>query len=52
MTAVPIKLYDERLTSKAADKLSGDKKTKAKRDEIAAMIILQNYLDSLKQNNG
>lgn len=42
---VPIELADERLSSKAADALAGNKKTKASRDEIAAMIILQSYLD-------
>ena len=44
---IPIELIDERLSSKAADALIGDKKTKANRDEIAAMIILQSYLDKL-----
>ncbi|MDP2736295.1 MAG: Holliday junction resolvase RuvX, partial [bacterium] len=43
--SVPIELVDERLSSKAADALPGDKKTKSSRDEIAAMIILQSYLD-------
>jgi len=41
----PVELVDERLSSKAADALAGDKKTKASRDEIAAMLILQSYLD-------
>ncbi|MFA6513687.1 MAG: Holliday junction resolvase RuvX [Patescibacteria group bacterium] len=36
---------DERLSSLAADALIGNKKTKANRDEIAATIILQSYLD-------
>jgi putative Holliday junction resolvase len=36
---------DERLSSLAADALIGTKKTKAGRDEIAATIILQGYLD-------
>lgn len=36
---------DERLTSKAADRLPGDKKTKADRDAVAAMLILQSFLD-------
>jgi len=44
---IPVELVDERLTSKAADALAGDKKTKSSRDEIAAMIILQSYLDKL-----
>lgn len=38
---------DERLSSKAADALSQMKKVKANRDEIAAAIILQTYLDLL-----
>jgi len=38
-------LEDERLSSKYADSLAGDKKTKAGRDEIAAVSILQGYLD-------
>lgn len=43
---IPVHKYDERLSSKAADALSGDKSTKASRDSLAAMIILQGYLDS------
>ncbi|MFH1822238.1 MAG: Holliday junction resolvase RuvX [Patescibacteria group bacterium] len=43
--------FDERLTSKSADKLSKDKKNKAPRDAIAAMLILQTYLDKLNTNN-
>ena len=42
---IPIEFIDERLTSKAADALSGDKKNKASRDALAAMIILQSYFD-------
>jgi putative holliday junction resolvase len=54
---VPVELVDERLSSKAADALAGNKKTnplspslrraRASRDEIAAMIILQSYLDRM-----
>ncbi|MFA6306975.1 MAG: Holliday junction resolvase RuvX [Patescibacteria group bacterium] len=44
---VPVELVDERLSSKAADALPGDKKTKSSRDEIAAMLILQSYLDKI-----
>jgi len=44
---IPVEMADERLTSKAADALSGNKKTKARRDEIAAMLILQGYLDKI-----
>ncbi len=47
-----IELVDERLSSQAADALPGSKKTKAGRDEMAAMIILQNYLDKTKSDNG
>jgi putative Holliday junction resolvase len=56
-TNLPVELADERLSSKAADALVGDKKTNppsprlrrasASRDEIAAMIILQSYLDKI-----
>jgi len=42
---VPIETIDERLSSMGADALPGDKKTKAPRDTLAAMLILQNYLD-------
>ncbi len=44
----PVILIDERLSSLAADALPGLKKAKANRDEIAASLILQAYLDSLK----
>lgn len=43
--SIPIHEIDERLSSKAADALVGDKKTKAKRDAIAAMLILQAFID-------
>ena len=42
-----IHLIDERLSSLGADSLEGKKSDKAGRDEIAASIILQNYLDLL-----
>ena len=42
---IRIEIIDERLSSKHADSLIGDKKTKAPRDAIAAMLILQSYLD-------
>lgn len=44
-SSVPVVSMDERLSSKAADALAGDRKTKAPRDALAAMIILQSYLD-------
>ncbi len=40
-----VELLDERLSSLAADALDGGAKEKAERDEIAATIILQDYLD-------
>lgn len=46
-TSAQVEFEDERLSSKAADALAGTKKTKAGRDEIAAMIILQSYLDKM-----
>lgn len=41
----PVAFFDERLSSLAADALAGEDKEKAKRDEVAATIILQDYLD-------
>lgn len=46
-TNLQIELIDERLSSKAVDALIGDKKIKAQRDAVAAMLILQLYLDKL-----
>ncbi|MFH1413108.1 MAG: Holliday junction resolvase RuvX [bacterium] len=43
-SGVDIKLTDERLSTKLADRLSRGEKT-AKQDAIAAMLILQTYLD-------
>jgi len=45
-TGLPVISYDERLTSKMAEKM-----TEGKKDNhcLAAMIILQDYLDSLKK---
>lgn len=53
--SVPVKTWDERLTSMQADKamLEGDM-SRAKRrklsDRLAAQIILQSYLDSRKRD--
>jgi putative transcription antitermination factor YqgF len=44
---IPVELVDERLSSKAADALPGGKKIKAPRDAVAAMLILQCWLDKL-----
>jgi len=46
-TEVEVVEIDERLSSKGADALIGDTKNKAGRDEIAAAIFLQTYLDRL-----
>lgn len=40
-----VELVDERLSSLAADALDGEEGEKAQRDELAATIILQSYLD-------
>lgn len=46
--SVPLIQIDERLSSLAADAMGGPKKMRAGRDEIAAALILQNYLDQIK----
>ncbi len=46
-TDIEIKTVDERLSSKNADSLEGNKKNKASRDASSAMLILQQYLDSI-----
>lgn len=43
----PVELVDERLSSLAADALGGSDAERAGRDEVAATIILQQYLDGL-----
>ncbi|MBI5621368.1 Holliday junction resolvase RuvX [Candidatus Falkowbacteria bacterium] len=45
---MPILREDERLSSKMADQLFKDYRQKYDRDAIAAMIILQGYLDKIK----
>lgn len=45
-TKLPIIEMDERLSSISADKLLGSK-DKSRRDAVAAMVILQTYLDKL-----
>lgn len=42
----PVEFLDERLSSLAADALEGNGKEKAERDEVAATLILQDFLDS------
>jgi putative Holliday junction resolvase len=53
-TRVNIQLWDERLSTKAADRLmseAGTKRNKRKqqRDALAAAFILQGFLDSLRE---
>ncbi|MFA6474868.1 MAG: Holliday junction resolvase RuvX [Patescibacteria group bacterium] len=46
--SVPVQTFDERYTSAMADRLlAGQTVPPGKQDEVAAQIILQNYLDSL-----
>ena len=52
-TGVPVIMWDERLTTVTADKVmmeSGIRRENRKDyvDEIAAMVILQNYLESIR----
>ena len=56
-TGIPVEAWDERLTSVSAEKflLEGDmsrKKRKEVIDKIAAVIILQNYLDYKELKGG
>lgn len=45
---VPVQTVDERLTSQMADRLLKDiPSAKRKQDQVAAQIMLQNYLDQL-----
>lgn len=46
-TNYPIATFDERLTSSAVDSLYDDEHAPEERDAIAAMVILQNYIDQL-----
>ncbi len=45
-TSLKINEIDERLSSKQADALDGTKKEKHPRDAVAAMLILQSFIDS------
>lgn len=45
-----VELVDERLSSLAADALEGEEEEKADRDQIAASLILQDYLDKNDKN--
>ncbi len=53
---IPIELWDERLTTKTAEKVlieadMSRKKRKQVRDKLAAQVILQTYLDSQQSEN-
>ena len=45
---MPIIIEDERFSSKMADSLFKEYKQKYDRDAVAAMVILQGYLDKIK----
>lgn len=54
---IPVELWDERLTTVAADKAMMESGIRRENrglyvDEIAAMMILQGYLDRLRIENG
>jgi len=44
---IPVILHDERLSSQEAKKLNAGKRD----DDVAAMIMLQNYLDKISMTN-
>jgi putative Holliday junction resolvase len=53
----PIHMFDERLTTIAAERMMVDlgmkaEQRKARIDEVAASIILQDFLDSTRSRNG
>lgn len=55
-TGLPVELWDERLTTVAADKIMTESNILGERrreyvDEIAAMLILQGYLDRLSHQS-
>jgi putative Holliday junction resolvase len=55
MTGLPVRYYDERYTSKQAERLMGDfkltkRKRKQRRDMIAAQLVLAGYLESSQQD--
>ncbi|MDP2692462.1 MAG: Holliday junction resolvase RuvX [bacterium] len=45
-TKLPLEFVDERFSSRQADSMGGD----VSRDEKSAMVILQSYLDKVKNN--
>ena len=46
---LPVMQFDERLTSKEADRIITTKKGKAMRDAVAAAIMLEGYLNQQKR---
>lgn len=57
LTEIPVKFWDERLTTVSAHKILSEnnvrgKKRKAVVDAVAADIILQDYIDFRKKNRG
>jgi RNase H-fold protein (predicted Holliday junction resolvase) len=44
---LPLEFVNENFTTRQAEKLPGNKKTKAEPDAIAAMLILQSFFDNL-----
>ena len=50
-SGIAVRTIDERLTTKEANALAGSKRTKARQDAIAAMLILQGYLETIYARN-
>ena len=55
--SIPVKVWDERLTTVQADRAMGEAgmnsfKRRRLADKVAASLILQGYLDSLKNRTG
>ena len=50
-SGLPIHLVDERLSTVAADRLINHQKAAADQDAIAAMLILQSFLDSYEAHH-
>lgn len=56
VTKLPVRFHDERYTTALADELLrefdlGPKQRKARRDQLAAQILLQSYLDGGRHND-
>ncbi|HNW56073.1 MAG TPA: RuvX/YqgF family protein [bacterium] len=50
-SGLPVELVDERLSTQAADRLINHQKAAADQDAIAAMLILQGFLDQYEPNH-